>query len=43
MSIVLILEEPNPEDPLDADIAAVYVKDIKGFTATAKQWMKKYC
>ena len=41
-TILMLLVEPNPEDPLDADIANIYKTDIKKFTLTAKQMVQQY-
>lgn len=41
-TIMMLLVEPNPEDPLDADIANIYKTDIEKFTLTAKQMVQQY-
>eukprot|EP01102_Stenamoeba_stenopodia_P010559 TRINITY_DN31_c0_g1_i1.p2 TRINITY_DN31_c0_g1~~TRINITY_DN31_c0_g1_i1.p2 ORF type:complete len:152 (-),score=29.76 TRINITY_DN31_c0_g1_i1:119-574(-) len=37
-----LLAEPNPDHPLDLEIAEVYTKDKTAFAKTAKEWTKKY-
>jgi len=34
--------KPSPDDPFDADVAAVLKNDEPKFKATAKEWVKKY-
>ena len=34
--------EPNPDKPLEADIAQVYKENIEKFRETAKAWTEKY-
>jgi len=36
------LAEPNPDNPLEADIANQYKTDKAAFNKTAKEWTKKY-
>ncbi|KAG8910714.1 hypothetical protein FRC00_007675 [Tulasnella sp. 408] len=36
------LGKPSPDDPFDTDIAAILKNDEPKFTATAKEWTKKY-
>jgi ubiquitin-protein ligase len=36
------LAEPNPDDPLDTDIAEVYVSDRKKYEAKVKEFVTKY-
>jgi len=38
----MLEEEPNADDPLVPEIAAVYKKDRKQYYATAREWTKKY-
>ena len=33
---------PVPEDPQDAQVASMYMKDIKLFNETAKHWVDEY-
>jgi len=37
-----ILKEPNPENPLEPEIANQYKADRNTFNKTAKEWAKKY-
>eukprot|EP01088_Endostelium_zonatum_P018903 TRINITY_DN625_c0_g1_i1.p1 TRINITY_DN625_c0_g1~~TRINITY_DN625_c0_g1_i1.p1 ORF type:complete len:162 (-),score=50.67 TRINITY_DN625_c0_g1_i1:46-501(-) len=37
-----VLVEPNPENPLDADIAKQFKENRKEWEKTAKEWTKKY-
>ncbi|KAG0327841.1 hypothetical protein BGZ99_006795 [Dissophora globulifera] len=41
-SLVQLLEEPNPDDPLMTDIAEIYSTDQAKFQKTAKEYTKKY-
>lgn len=40
-SLVSLLEQPNPEDPLMTDIAELYTTDLAKFQKTAKEYTKK--
>lgn len=42
ISIVSLLCDPNPDDPLVGPIASVYKKNRREFDRTAKDWTKKY-
>jgi ubiquitin-conjugating enzyme E2 D/E len=42
LSLVSLLEDPNPDDPLVPEIADVLRQDKKRHDATAKQWKEKY-
>ena len=42
MSIQSLLTDPNPDDPLVADIARIYKNDRAKYNATAKEWTEKY-
>ena len=42
MSIQSLLTDPNPDDPLVADIARIYKNDRDKYNATAKEWTEKY-
>ena len=42
LSIVSLLCDPNPDDPLVGDVARVYKKDRKQFNKTAKAWTKQH-
>ncbi|KAG9467318.1 hypothetical protein GDO78_015184 [Eleutherodactylus coqui] len=41
-SIQLLMNEPNPEDPLMADIAREYKYHRAAYTATAREWTEKH-
>ena len=41
-SICLLLQHPNPGDPLMPDIANLYVNDNATFVKTAKEWTDKF-
>lgn len=40
--LVLLLQHPNPDDPLNADIAEQYRSNPAEFERTAREWTKKY-
>ena len=42
ISTLLEINTINPHDPLEGDIADVFIKDIKKFISNAKLWTKKY-
>lgn len=42
LSISSLLTDPNPDDPLDAEIAAVYKENRDKFDAAAREWTLKY-
>lgn len=42
MTVREILREPNPDNPLEAEIANQYKSDRNAFNKTAKDWTKKY-
>jgi ubiquitin-conjugating enzyme E2 D/E len=42
LSICSLLDEPNPKDPLEPDIANQYENNIEAFNQTAKSWTEKY-
>jgi ubiquitin-conjugating enzyme E2 D/E len=42
LSICSLLDEPNPDDPLEPDIANEYKSNKNKFISTAKQWTVKY-
>ena len=42
LSISALLDKPNPHDPLRADIAKVYIDDIKLFNKNARDYTEKY-
>lgn len=42
LSISSLLTDPNPNDPLEAEIASIYKKDKAAFNKTAREWTVKY-
>lgn len=42
ISIRLLLSMPNPEDPLNNEIAKVWIESEKEALKTAREWTKKY-
>ena len=42
LSICSLLTDPNPDDPLVAEIARVYKNDKNKHDATAREWARKY-
>lgn len=42
ISIVSLLTDPNPDDPLVSSIANIYKSDINKFNQNAKDWTKQY-
>ncbi|EGG18408.1 ubiquitin-conjugating enzyme E2 [Cavenderia fasciculata] len=42
VTIRALLTEPNPDNPLEADIAQQFKTDRNAFNKTAKEWTKKY-
>mmetsp|Transcript_67658 Transcript_67658/g.159417 ORF Transcript_67658/g.159417 Transcript_67658/m.159417 type:complete len:149 (-) Transcript_67658:49-495(-) len=42
VSVCSLLTDPNPDDPLVPDIAAVYKRNREKYDATAKEWTRKY-
>lgn len=42
LSIMALLSEPNPDDPLVVDIANLYKKDREKYNSTATSWTKKH-
>lgn len=42
LSICSLLVDPNPKDPLDADVAHVYINDKKTYDKTVMDYVKKY-
>lgn len=42
LSICSLLTDPNPDDPLVADIARQYKEDINAYNRTAQEWTRKY-
>merc|ERR1711991_1245404 len=42
LSIQALLSEPNPDDPLDNQIADLWKRDLKRAKANAVEWTRKY-
>lgn len=42
LSICSLLTDPNPDDPLFAEIAHMYKTDRAKYEATARGWTQKY-
>ena len=42
LSILSMLTDPNPDDPLVPEIARIYKTDRKRYEEAAKEWTKKY-
>ncbi len=42
LSISSLLGEPNPHDPLDENVANMYLKDREQYNETARYWTQKY-
>ncbi|KAH9983908.1 ubiquitin-conjugating enzyme/RWD-like protein [Russula compacta] len=42
LSLQSLLCDPNPHDPLDAEVAKVYMSYRKAFEDTARNWTRKY-
>lgn len=42
-ALTSFLSEPDPEDPLDPEIARIYKEDIEQFKKTAALWTKNVC
>jgi ubiquitin-conjugating enzyme E2 D/E len=42
LSLCSLLDEPNPKDPLEPEIAEQYENNIEAFNSTAKAWTEKY-
>lgn len=42
LSISSLLTDPNPDDPLDPEIAHIYKTNRAKFEATAREWTAKY-
>ena len=42
LSIQLMLQDPNPDDPLNNKVAEVWKTDLKLAHKTAKEWTMKY-
>uniref|UniRef100_A0A6C0E9Y0 UBC core domain-containing protein n=1 Tax=viral metagenome TaxID=1070528 RepID=A0A6C0E9Y0_9ZZZZ len=42
LSICSLLDDPNPKDPLEPDIAHQYLNNKEAFIETAKLWTRQY-
>jgi ubiquitin-conjugating enzyme (huntingtin interacting protein 2) len=42
LSIQALLSSPEPDDPQDAEVASMYIRDRPGFIQTAKHWTACY-
>lgn len=42
LSISSLLTDPNPDDPLDPEIAHIYKTNRTKFEQTAREWTAKY-
>lgn len=42
LSISSILDDPNPDDPLEPEIAKIYKEDIEKFKRIAREWTIRY-
>lgn len=42
LSILSMLTDPNPDDPLDGESANMYLKDRKKYDSIAREWNTKY-
>ena len=42
LSILSMLTDPNPNDPLEPDIANQYVKERALYEQTAREWTQRY-
>jgi len=42
LSISALLSAPEPSDPQDAEVASQYMRDRKGWEATARFWTESY-
>ena len=42
LSISSLLTDPNPDDPLVAEIATIYKNDRERYNANAREWTTKY-
>lgn len=42
LSISSLLTDPNPNDPLEGEIASLYKKNKDEFTKNAREWTRKY-
>jgi ubiquitin-conjugating enzyme E2 N len=42
LSIQSLLSEPNPQDPLDTQVADHWIRDKSGAEKVAREWTSKY-
>lgn len=42
LSIQSLLTDPNPDDPLDPDIATIYKANIDRYNEIAQEWTRRY-
>jgi ubiquitin-conjugating enzyme E2 D len=42
LSISSLLTDPNPDDPLDASVATLYVSDRAAFEQSAREYTRRY-
>ncbi|KAH9601644.1 Ubiquitin-conjugating enzyme E2 [Trypanosoma melophagium] len=42
LSIQLLMASPNPDDPLDNEVADAWKRDEAGAMRTAREWTRKY-
>jgi ubiquitin-conjugating enzyme E2 D len=42
LSVCSLLTDPNPDDPLVPEIAAVFKQDRDKYVTTAREWTRKY-
>ena len=42
LSIISLLLDPNPDEPLEPEIARLYKDDLSKFTEVAKLWTQQY-
>lgn len=42
LSILSLLDDPNPDDPLRPDIAKIYKEDVEEYKKIARNWVRVY-
>ena len=42
LSITSLLTDPNPDDPLDAEVANLYLSNLPDFERVARGWTERY-
>jgi ubiquitin-conjugating enzyme (huntingtin interacting protein 2) len=42
VSLQSMLNDPQPNDPQDAEVASIYLKDRQRFDQTAREWTQQY-